>query len=292
MQPELSRLQQIGHTLFLHGREMVLALLILILGLLAARWIDKALRNTLRRLLPEASHVTAICNVIYILLVTSVATAAAVEFGARPLVIIRLITIVALVAIGLVLFLRPFLPSLPFKAGNTVKAGNLLGKVEAVTFLNTRLRTFDGKTFFVPNRQILDDIVINYHYTHTRRVKINLGIRYDQDLLKAKRVMEAVMTADPRVKAKPGPVVYVLNLAQNAVELGGRCWVGNKDFWVARCDLLEKIKLRFDREGIRFAYPQLDLHVDTPMTLSTAVDDAADGPSMRTGRRHEAEENQ
>jgi small conductance mechanosensitive channel len=37
-----------------------------------------------------------------------------------------------------------------------------MGKVEAIRFLNTRLQTFDGKTFFVPNRKILDDIVINY----------------------------------------------------------------------------------------------------------------------------------
>jgi small conductance mechanosensitive channel len=89
-----------------------------------------------------------------------------------------------------------------------------------------------------------------------------VGIRYDQDLLKAKRVLEALMTEDPRVKTKPGPMVYVLNLASSSVDLGGRCWVDNKDYWVARCDLLEKTKLRFDSEGIQFAFPQLDLHIN------------------------------
>lgn len=260
MNPELSRMQQIGDTLALHGREMVIALAILILGLLLARWIDKGLRNVLQRTMPKAGYMTATCNVIYILMVTSVVAVAAVEFGAKPVNIIRLLTIIALVAVGLILFLRPLLPSMPFKAGNTVKAGDLLGKVEAITFLNTRMRTFDGKTFFVPNRQILNDIVINYHFTRTRRVKVDVSIRYDQDLLKAKRVLEMVMTEDARVKTKPGPMVYVLNLVAGAVELGGRCWVDNKDYWVARCELLEKTKLRFDQEGIRFAFPQLDLH--------------------------------
>jgi hypothetical protein len=154
------------------------------------------------------------------------------------------------------------IPSMPFKAGNTVKAGDLLGKVEAITFLNTRMRTFDGKTFFVPNRQVPNDIVINYHFTQTRRVKVDVSIRYDQDLLKAKRVLEMVMTEDARVKTKPGPMVYVLNLVAGLVELGGRCWVDNNDYWVARCELLEKTKLRFDQEGIRFAFPQLDLHLN------------------------------
>ena len=115
------------------------------------------------------------------------------------------------------------------------------------------------------------------------RVKIDVGIRYDQDLLKAKRVLEAVMTEDARVKTKPGPMVYVLNLVAGAVELGGRCWVDNKDYWVARCELLEKAKLRFDQEGIRFAFAQWDLHLNPGEAMegqgacSVAVSDSGDG---------------
>ena len=262
MSNEMNRLERIGETLSQHGTEMVLALGILILGLLAARWIDKGLRILMNRLLPTSKNVTAICNVIYVIMVVMVVMVAAVEFGAKPINMLRLLTIVALIAVGLIIFLRPFIPAMPFKVGNTVRAADLLGKVEAMTFLNTRLRTFDGKTFFVPNRKILDDVVINYHLYGTRRIKINIKIRYDQDLLHAKRTLEAVMVEDPRVKTKPGPAVYVLNLASNCVEIGGRCWVDKKSFWVARCDLMEKTKLRFDREGIRFAFPQLDLHLD------------------------------
>ena len=92
------------------------------------------------------------------------------------------------VAVGVIILFRPLIPTLPFKVGNTVRTGDLLGKIEATTILNTRMRTFDGKTFFVPNRKILDDIVINYHFTKTRRIKIDVGIRYDQDLMKAKQL--------------------------------------------------------------------------------------------------------
>jgi small conductance mechanosensitive channel len=262
MQDQMSRLQRISEAMSQHGTEMALAIIILIIGLVGARWIDRLLRAGLRRMMPTARFVTVFCNIVYIILIAAVISTAAVELGAKPIIIFRFLTIVTLIAVGLIIFFRPFLPSLPFKVGNTVKAGNLLGKVEAITFLNTRLRTFDGKTFFVPNRQILNDIVINYHFTQTRRVKINMVIGYDQDLLKAKRVLETIMIEDCRIRAKPGPTVYVLNLAANGVELGGRCWVDNKEYWVARCDLMEKAKLRFDREGIRFAFPQLDVHID------------------------------
>lgn len=256
MPPILSRLQSLGEVMTLHGTHMVLSLGVLIAGLLVARWIVRGARRTI----PRNPAVTTICNIVYIVLVMIVVSAAAVEFGAKPINVFRFLGIVSLAGIGLMIFFRPFLPSMPFKVGNTIKANDLLGKVEAITFLNTRLRTFDGKTFFVPNRKILDDLVINYHFTETRRIKIDVGIRYDQDLLAAKRVLESVMIGDARVKTKPAPTVYVLNLADSCVELGGRCWVDNGDYWVARCDLLEKTKLRFDQEGIQFAFPQLELH--------------------------------
>lgn len=266
---DMPRLAQFAEVLAEHGTQMALALAILILGLLSARLIDKGLRKGLNQLKPEARFVSVFCNIVYIAMVAIVVTVAAVEFGAHPVNMLRLLTIILLVAIGLFTFFRPFFPSLPFKVGNTVKFGDLLGKVEAITFLNTRLKTFDGKTFFVPNRIILNDIVINYHFTQTRRLKIDVSIHFDQDLLKAKRVLESVMVEDARVKTKPSPVVYALNLASSCVELGGRCWVDNEAYWVTRCELIEKIKLRFDREGIQFAIPQLELHY-TPSHAKTA----------------------
>ncbi len=172
--------------------------------------------------------------------------------------------IICLVSIGIIILFRPLIPSLPFKVGNTVKAGNILGKVEATSVLNTRLRTFDGKTFFVPNRIILNDIVVNYHFTKTRKIMINILIRYDMDIIEAKRALEKVMIEDARVNEKPSPVVYTLELGAHGVELGARCWVDNKKFWVTKCDLTEKIKYEFDRQGILFAYPQLDINHHYP----------------------------
>jgi small conductance mechanosensitive channel len=180
--------------------------------------------------------------------------------GFQSLVIYRTLAIITLGVVGIVVIARPYLPTLPFKVGNTVEAGGLLGKVEATTFLNTRLRTFDGKTIYVPNRKILDDIIVNYHFTPNRRIYLDVNIRYDQDLLKAKRVLETLMIQDPRVLATPRPIVYVTELADSGVDLSGRCWVKNLEYWRTKCDLIEKIKLRFDHEGIVIAYPQLDVH--------------------------------
>lgn len=267
MQSVIARLQSLGDALSQHGTRVALSLAVLIAGLFLIRWIDKYLRKSLHRLIPAKGFVTTLCHAVYILMVMVVIAASATEFGARPINVLRFLSIVALATIGLIIFLRPFFPSMPFKVGNTIKAGELLGIVEGITFLNTRLRTFDGKTFFLPNRKIIDDILINYHLTPNRRVEINVGICYDQDLHKAKQVLEALMIEDARVKTKPSPMVRVLNLASNCVELGGRCWVENKDWWGTRCDMMEKTKHYFDREGIQFAFPQLELHYNPDRSL-------------------------
>jgi small conductance mechanosensitive channel len=256
----MERLQSLGDAMTIYGTRIALTLAVLIAGLLLVRWIDKILRRALFRIMPARPFVSTICHVAYILMVMIVIASAATEYGAAPLNVIRFLSIVALTALGLIIFLRPFFPTMPFKVGNTIKTGNLLGIVEAITFLNTRLRTFDGKIFFLPNRKIIDDVVINYHLTPTRRVEINVDICYDQDLHKAKQVLESLMIEDPRVKDKPSPIVRFINLASNAVELGGRCWVDNEQWWTTRCDLIERTKHRFDNEGIQFAFPQLVLH--------------------------------
>ncbi|MCG8637934.1 MAG: mechanosensitive ion channel family protein [Desulfobacterales bacterium] len=260
MDGQVSRFQELGRLMQDHGLEMITALIILIVGLFVTKWAVKALKELLGKFMKNTATISIVSNSVGVFMLGLVITASAMEIGAKPGPMVALMMIIVLVAIGIIVIFRPLIPTLPFKVGNTVKAGNLLGKVEATTVLNTRLRTFDGKTFFVPNRQILDDIVINYHFTKTRRVKIDVTIRYDQDLMKAKQVLEALMIEDARILPKPNPQVYVLELGPNGVRLGGRCWVNNLKFWVTQCEMLEKTKLRFDAEGIEFAYSQLDIN--------------------------------
>ena len=254
------KIAKLESTMSLYGREVLIAFAIVVFGLILIKWINQGLKRFFLKLPISPAKGATIRNIIIVIMTAALISFAAIQIGldARP--VARFLAILTLGAIGMVVVFRPLIPSLPFKVGNTVKIGDLLGKIEATTILNTRLRTFDGKTFFVPNRKILDDIVINYHFSDSRRIKINVGIRYDQDLMRAKQVLESIMIEDPRVKPKPGPVVYVLNLTDNCVELGGRCWVDNMKYWVTKCDLLEKTKFRFDNEGIVIAFPQLDVN--------------------------------
>jgi small conductance mechanosensitive channel len=254
-------LRRVGDMIILNGREVILSLALLVAGLLVAKIAVKLLRRILERFMANKAMVATICNTVFVLLAVVVFVVALEQAGVQGLVIRRVLLGAALVITAVMLLIRPLIPSLPFKVGNTVEAGGLVGKVEAITLITTRLKSFDGKTYFIPNRMIVNDIVVNYHVTPSRQVRLPVTIRYSDDLLKAKKILKEIMTDEPKVKEKPAPVVYVVNLGDNGVELSARGWVENLKYWPVRCALLEKIKLRFDQEGIVIPFPQRDVHL-------------------------------
>ena len=260
MESTLVKYREMGDLIASQGQTFVIALVILVVGLIIIKHLSKLLRLILERLNLKPQTISTVSNIVSIILLVIVVATALEYLGMNTLVIRRVIFLVSLAVIGIIAIFRPLLPTLPFKVGNTVKVGDLLGKIEATTLLNTRMRTFDGRTVFIPNSKILNDYVINYHFTGTRRVKVDVGIGYGQDVLKAKQILETIMIEDPRVKVTPRPTVYVLNMANSCVQLGGRCWVDNVKYWTTRCELIEKTKLRFNHEGITIAFPQLDVH--------------------------------
>ena len=260
MGSEIEKLQIVGEILASHGRDLAIGLILLIAGLYLAKYLTKYLRIGLNKVTTNLNIISIVSSSFFILFLMTVVMVATTQAGMKPQVIFSALMIAGLATIGIITLFRPYLPTLPFEVGNTVKAGDILGKVEAITFLNTRMKTFDGLTVFIPNRQILNDVVINYHFTATRKVKVDVGIGYDQDILEAKRIMEELMITDPRVKKTPRPVVFTVAMEDSWIKLGARCWVDNPKYWLTRCDLIEKVKYRFDEENIRIAFPQLDVH--------------------------------
>lgn len=261
LEGEIVGLWKMGDMVILHGRVMLLSLFYLVAGLLAAKIVYKFSKRILDRFVANKAIVAIIANTVFVLFAVIVFVIALEQAGARSIVIDRVLAGAALVITAVMLLLRPLIPTLPFKVGNMVQLGGLLGKVEAITLIHTRLKSFDGKTYFIPNQKILSDTVVNYHFTPERRISLFVSISYSDDLLKAERILMEIMTADPKVRGKPAPKVYLVNLGDNGVELSARCWVENPKYWSVRCALLKKIKLRFDEEGMVIPFPQRDVHL-------------------------------
>jgi small conductance mechanosensitive channel len=149
----------------------------------------------------------------------------------------------------------------PFRVGDVVTVAGQTGKVEGISIFQTRLRGADNQHLFLPNSLITTAAIINMTPEVMRRVELVVGIGYDDSIERARAIALGIMHADPRVLADPAPDVLVYALADSSVQLGIRCHVRNDDYFVAKCELLEKIKLAFDAAQISFPFPQRVMHV-------------------------------
>ncbi|RKX18855.1 MAG: mechanosensitive ion channel family protein [Candidatus Zixiibacteriota bacterium] len=149
----------------------------------------------------------------------------------------------------------------PFKAGDFVKAGGTVGVIEEISMFSTVMKTPDNKKIIVPNSSITGGNIVNYSAKETRRVDLVFGIGYDDDIKKAKQILERLISEDERILKDPAPVVAVSELADSSVNFVVRPWVKTSDYWDVYWDLTEKVKLTFDAENISIPYPQQDVHM-------------------------------
>ena len=152
----------------------------------------------------------------------------------------------------------------PFTKGDFVEAGNATGVVQSISIFTTTLTTPDNKVVIVPNGSILTNNITNFSAMDTRRVDMVFGISYDDDLRRAKQLLEEIIAADDRILAEPEPVIALSELADSSVNFIVRPWVKAADYWAVSWDTTETVKLKFDEAGISIPYPQMDLHIDKP----------------------------
>jgi small conductance mechanosensitive channel len=147
--------------------------------------------------------------------------------------------LVIMVAI-LIFFIAPFLPTLPFKLGNMVEIGGVQGNVVTITPYFTRIRTFDGKTVFIPNTQVWTKTIVNYHSTPNRRVELKLHVSADHSLADARAVLTDIMRSDERVIDDPAPAVRINTARAEGIDMVGLCWVKMPISWMRAAPCMRK----------------------------------------------------
>lgn len=154
----------------------------------------------------------------------------------------------------------------PFDVGDTIIAGGASGKVSSMSLVNTTIRTFDNQSLIIPNNKIWQDVITNLTDQTQRRVDMEFGITYAEDIDRVEKILRDVVTADERVLADPEPMIKVGSFGDSSVNILCRPWVKTDDYWDVLWDMNKKIKQAFDREGVVIPFPQRDVHLiqETP----------------------------
>jgi len=254
------------------GLEIGLHLLYAIAILIIGRWIAMAIRGILRKMLTsrkvDLTIVSFVCSMVYIALMTFVVLAALSKLGVQTTSFVAVIGAAGL-AIGLALqgslanFAAGFLMVIfrPFKVGDFIEGAGTAGIVEEIQVFTTQLRTPDNKTIIIPNAKLTGDNITNYSAKETRRVEFVPGVSYSADIRKVKEVLQGIVNSDGRILKDPAPQIALGELADSSVNFVVRVWVKTSDYWDVFFDTMEKIKVRFDEEGIEIPFPQRDVHM-------------------------------
>ena len=252
----------------LYAVDIIIALIIVVLGRMVVKMVGNLTGKLMKKRGVDETLRKFAMSIVTALLMAVVFIAALGQLGVETTSLVAIVGAAGL-AIGLALqgSLSNFASGVmlivfrPFKAGDFVEAGSATGVVQEVSIFTTTMLSPDNKRIIIPNAQITGGHITNYSAEEKRRVDLVFGIGYKDDIKKAKTIMMEIVTSDDRVLAEPAPTVGVLELGDSSVNFVVRPWVKTADYWAVYFDVTERMKLRFDAEGISIPFPQRDVHL-------------------------------
>ncbi len=252
------------------GLRLLAALLIYVIG----RWVAKALTRWVGKAITkadiDATLARFLSSILYMVLIVFVMLTALSAIGINTINILAILGAAGL-AVGLALkdSLSNFAAGVmlvffrPFRSGDYIEAAGISGTVVSIKIFNTILRTPDNRIITVPNALIYADSITNFSAEDKRRIDLVIGIGYDDDIARAKALIQGVLGQDNRILDEPAPVMLLVELGESSVDIAVRPWVMSVDYSQVRSDLLEHIKRALENAGLSSPYPQRDLHIVT-----------------------------
>lgn len=144
----------------------------------------------------------------------------------------------------------------PYKLGDFVEVAGNEGVVDDINIFTTNLATIDNVKTIIANGEAWGSTIKNFTSMGLRRVDVDYGIHYDDDIDKAIGIINKVAAAHPDVLSKPHePWAKVVTLNESSVDIQSRVWCKPEHYWDVMFDLKKSIKEAFDENGITIPYP-------------------------------------
>jgi small conductance mechanosensitive channel len=271
--------QRVGDWIETQGPNVLAAFGILVGGYLVALLARRILRRVLARSRVDTTVTAFVAGLTYFAILGMAIVAMLGKFGVETASFVALFGAVAF-AIGFALqgALANFAAGLiililrPYKVGDFITAGGTAGTVQEIQLFSTSLTTPDNLHAMIPNGKIGSDIITNHSTFDVRPLDLAIGISYGTSIQEAVRVLEGVLTSDPRVLADPAPQVLVTELEPTCVRLRVRGWVkrmAEGDFGVMRFELTHRVKEALDASGFAAPMPEQVVHLHSAPPAGT-----------------------
>lgn len=269
---DVSKLSQIGSDLIdkavAFGIDIIIAVIIFVVG----KFIIKFILKFVDRIFAKSSADEGVAKFIHSVLKVALYSILAITICGQ--VGIETTSFAAIVASGGLAIGLAFEGSLsnfaggvmilimkPFTVGDYIESNGVEGTVYKIDIFYTSLKTVDNKSVKLPNGTLSNSILTNYSMNDKRRVDVEVGISYDDNIELARKELERVMNSYSNIMHDETNAVVVKNLADSAIIMEVRVWVPTEYYWDCKFYLNENIRVSFDKAGISIPFNQLDVNV-------------------------------
>ena len=248
------------------GPKVLAALVIIIAGVLVARWAGRITDRGMRRfnLEPPVRHL--LIRIARVFVLTLFAIMALQNLGVE---LLPLIAGLGLAGAGIALALQGVLGNVmagltiiftrPFRVGEYISVVGEEGRVEDITLFTTALSHPDLSQVIIPNRKIVGEILHNYG--KIRQLDVMVGVAYDTDLKQALSAIDDVLRSNPRMLKDPAPVIAVSRLAHFSIRIAVKPWVSVPDYVPAGGEIRKTIVETFRSRNIVIPLPQREVRL-------------------------------
>ncbi len=149
----------------------------------------------------------------------------------------------------------------PFKVGDVIEAQGFLGRVTDIQIFNTIILTLQNEKVVIPNGSLSNGNIKNLFSEPTRRIDLQFGVSYEDDIDKVRSVLKSVIDAEKRLLDGHEKDIFVIAHADSSVNFEIRVWCTSDDYVRTRFALIEAVKKAFDSNDISIPFPQRDVHL-------------------------------
>jgi small-conductance mechanosensitive channel len=153
----------------------------------------------------------------------------------------------------------------PFKPGDFIVVGNTLGTVEKIGVKTTRLRALQGEEVVMPNKELTGAKIQNFKKMEKRRVDFTFGIVYETPVEKLKKIPGTIKEIFDSISLAALDRVHFKEFGDFALVFEVVYYVESPDYnryMDIQQEINLKIKEKFEKEGIVFAYPTQTIFVN------------------------------
>ncbi len=247
--------------------NVAVAILAVFAFALAARWISRALSKGLGRFIDAPPIVNLLSKMAYVA-VLSAGLFAALGILDLDKTVTSLLAGVGILGLALGFAFQDIAANFvagvllairrPFEVGDLVEVAGSFGRVKTIDLRATRLTQLSGETVIIPNKDVFQSAIVNYTDTKSRRVDIEVGVSYADDLRRVEEVAaKAVSEIDPRDSSRDVEVFFT-GFGDSSINLVVRVWIQQADqlaYLRTRSQAIVAIKSAFDAAEISIPFP-------------------------------------